>query len=221
MYRKDIFEKAGITDAPTTWEEFEEDCQKIADQGEIPVIVGGSDAWQLMRYLSFSPWRVTGPEFIQGYQAGTDSFSENESAKYAVNLLSDLGTKGYFEPGFASVDFTSACNLFFGGTGAIFYTGSGQISLAEEMYDNGELGFMLDLQKDSIRLHMMIQCRNSLTTCARTSQTLATLRHMYSLHLKKILFQKDFRSCTMTLSQCSRTQKQHGLPGMINLILMC
>ena len=24
--------------------------------GEIPVIVGGSDAWQLMRYLSFSPW---------------------------------------------------------------------------------------------------------------------------------------------------------------------
>ena len=141
MYRKDIFEKAGIKDAPTTWEEFEEDCQKIADQGEIPVIVGGSDAWQLMRYLSFSPWRVTGPEFIEGYQAGTDSFSDNESAKYAVNLLSDLGTKGYFEPGFASVDFTSACNLFFGGSGAIFYTGSGQISLAEEMYDNGELGF--------------------------------------------------------------------------------
>ena len=62
-------------------------------------------------------------------------------SKYAVNLLSDLGTKGYFEPGFASVDFTSACNLFFGGSGAIFYTDSGQISLAEEMYDNGELGF--------------------------------------------------------------------------------
>ena len=66
-----ILKKQESTDAPTTWEEFEEDCQKIADQGEIPVIVGGSDAWQLMRYLSFSPWRVTGPEFIQGYQAGT------------------------------------------------------------------------------------------------------------------------------------------------------
>ena len=239
MYRKDIFEKAGITDAPTTWEEFEEDCQKIADQGEIPVIVGGSDAWQLMRYLSFSPWRVTGPEFIQGYQAGTDSFSENESAKYAVNLLSDLGTKGYFEPGFASVDFTSACNLFFGvqeqssilvpdrsawqkkcmimeNLDSSRYRIQKEWTICLQMYR-----FMLDLQKDSIRLHMMIQCRNSLTTCARTSQTLATLRHMYSLHLKKILFQKDFRSCTMTLSQCSRTQKQHGLPGMINLILMC
>jgi len=141
MYRTDLFEQAGVTDVPTTWAEFEEVCQKIAATGEIPVIVGGSDAWQLMRYLSFSPWRVTGADFITNYQAGTDSFGDNDSAKYAVELLNRLGTEGYFEPGFASVDFTSACNLFFGGTGAIFYTGSGQIGLAEEMYDEGKLGF--------------------------------------------------------------------------------
>ena len=141
MYRKDLFEKAGIKETPTTWKEFEEDCQKLADIGEIPVIIGGSDVWQIMRYLSFSPWRVTGPEFITGYQAGTDSFAKNEAAKYGVNLVYDLGTKGYFEPGFASVDFTSACNLFFGGTGGIFYSGSGQINLAEDMYDAGQIGF--------------------------------------------------------------------------------
>lgn len=141
MYRKDIFEKAGIEETPETWEEFKTACEKIAEQGEIPVIVGGSDAWQLMRYLSFAPWTVTGSDFITGYQEGTETFTENQAADYAVNLLSELGTKGYFEPGFASVDFTSACNLFFGGTGAIFYTGSGQIGLAEEMYEAGELGF--------------------------------------------------------------------------------
>ena len=141
MYRKDIFEKAGITKEPKTWEEFKDICKKIADIGEIPLIVGGSDAWQLMRYLSFSPWRVTGPEFITNYQAGKDKFSSNDSAKYAVNLLYDLGTKGYFEPGFSSVDYTSACNLFYGGTGAIFYSGSGQIGLADEMYKEGKLGF--------------------------------------------------------------------------------
>ena len=141
MYRTDIFEKAGIAKAPTTWEEFEADCQKISDIGEIPLVVGGSDAWQLMRYLSFSPWRVTGPDFITNYQAGSDKFSLNDSAKYSVNLLHDLGTKGYFEPGFSSVDYTSACNLFYGGTGAIFYSGSGQIGLADEMYKEGKLGF--------------------------------------------------------------------------------
>ena len=141
MYRKDLFEKAGIKETPTTWKEFEEDCQKLADIGEIPVIIGGSDVWQIMRYLSFSPWRVTGPEFITGYQAGTDSFAKNEAAKYGVNLVYDLGTKGYFEPGFASVDYTSATNLFYGGTGGIFYSGSGQINLAEDMYDAGQIGF--------------------------------------------------------------------------------
>lgn len=160
MYRKDLFEQAGITDTPATWSEFEEDCQKIADIGEIPVVVGGSDAWQLMRYLSFAPWRVGGSDFITGYQAGTDSFSQNESAKAAVNLLSDLGTKGYFEPGFAGVDYTSACNLFFGGTGAIMYSNSGLIGLSEEMYDNGQLGFFpvpdtdgMDNMKTNVPVH--------------------------------------------------------------------
>ena len=105
------------------------------------MIVGGKDNWQLMRYLSFAPWRVTGPEFIMGYQNGTEKFSENKAAQAGVDVLYDLGTKGYFEPGFASVDYTSASDLFYGGTGAIFYSGSGQIAQAEEMYDNGQLGF--------------------------------------------------------------------------------
>lgn len=140
-YRKDIFEQAGITETPTTWDEFLDDCQKISDIGEIPVIVGGKDNWQVMRYLSFAPWRVTGPEFIMGYQAGTEKFETNESAQAGVQLVYDMGTKGYFEPGFLSVDYTSASDLFYGGTGAIFYSGSGQIGQAEEMYDNGELGF--------------------------------------------------------------------------------
>jgi raffinose/stachyose/melibiose transport system substrate-binding protein len=140
-YRKDLFQKAGITDTPTNWTEFEDDCQKLLGSGEIPVIVGGKDNWQLMRYLSFAPWRVTGPEFIMGYQNGTEKFSENKAAQAGVDVLYDLGTKGYFEPGFASVDYTSASDLFYGGTGAIFYSGSGQIAQAEEMYDNGQLGF--------------------------------------------------------------------------------
>ena len=87
MYRKDLFEKAGIKETPTTWKEFEEDCQKLADIGEIPVIIGGSDVWQIMRYLSFSPWRVTGPEFITGYQAGTDSFAQNSDLEPKLNML--------------------------------------------------------------------------------------------------------------------------------------
>ena len=53
----------------------------------------------------------TGPEFITGYQAGTDSFAHNEAAKYGVNLVYDLGTKGYFEPGFASVENSTSATI--------------------------------------------------------------------------------------------------------------
>lgn len=141
LYRKDLFEQAGISETPTTWDEFLEGCGKIADLGEIPVIVGGKDNWQIMRYLSFAPWRVTGPEFIMGYQAGTETFEGNDAARAGVELVYEMGQKGYFEPGFLSVDYTAATDLFYGGTGAIFYSGSGQINQAEEMYDNGELGF--------------------------------------------------------------------------------
>ena len=77
-----------------------------------------------------------------------------------MNLLSDLGTKGYFEPGFASVDYTSATDLFYGGTGGIFYSGSGQINLAEDMYDAGQIGFFpvpdteeMDNMKTNIPIH--------------------------------------------------------------------
>lgn len=141
MYRTDLFKSAGIDGIPATWDEFKAACDKLSAAGEIPVIVAGTENWCLMRYLSFPSWRVTGPEFIMNYNQGSEKFAANDSQKAGVQLLYDLGTKGYFEPGFMSVDYTSAADLFFGGTGAIMYSGSGQISMASEMYDNGELGF--------------------------------------------------------------------------------
>ena len=58
FYRKDIFDKYNLK-APTTWNEFLEVCQTLKDNGEIPLIVAGKENWQLMRYLSFAPWRMT------------------------------------------------------------------------------------------------------------------------------------------------------------------
>lgn len=58
FYRKDIFEKYNL-EAPTTWNEFLDTCKTLKDNGEIPLIVAGKENWQLMRYLSFAPWRMT------------------------------------------------------------------------------------------------------------------------------------------------------------------
>ena len=66
FYRKDIFEKYNL-EAPTTWNEFLDTCKTLKDNGEIPLIVAGKENWQLMRYLSFAPWRMTKDQFIMDY----------------------------------------------------------------------------------------------------------------------------------------------------------
>ncbi|MCJ7842127.1 ABC transporter substrate-binding protein [Lederbergia sp. NSJ-179] len=139
VYRKDIFEKYNLT-PPTTWEEFLKISETLKEKGEIPLIVAGKDNWVLMRYLSFAPWRVTYDKFITGYINGEESFQENKAAQYGVELLHTLGTKGYFQPGFMSTDYNAAHDVFYGGTGAMMYTGSGTMYRALDMYDEGKLG---------------------------------------------------------------------------------
>lgn len=139
-YRKDTFGQYGL-EVPKTWDEFLNVCKVLKDNGEIPLIVGGKENWQLMRYLSFAPWRVTHDGFITGYISGEDSFEKNEAAKAGAGLLYTLGTEGYFQPGFLSTDNTANGELFYGGTGAMMYSGSGDIAKADELYGNGQLGF--------------------------------------------------------------------------------
>lgn len=138
FYRTDIFEKYGLT-APTTWQEFLDVCEVLKENGEVPVVVGGKDNWQLTRYLSFIPWRVTHDDFIMDYIALEDTFSNNAAAQAGVELVKTLGTEGYFQRGFTSSDYSDAVNIFFGGTGAIFYGGSGLIANASQMFQDGIL----------------------------------------------------------------------------------
>ena len=58
LYRKDIFEKYSL-DVPKTWDDFLDVCKTLKEKEEIPLIVAGKENWQLMRYLSFAPWRMT------------------------------------------------------------------------------------------------------------------------------------------------------------------
>jgi raffinose/stachyose/melibiose transport system substrate-binding protein len=104
------------------------------------VITGGQANWQLMRYLSFPAWRATHDKFIYGYLNGSDSFAKNKAAQAGVELVATMGKSGYFQRGFTSTDYTSGVNLFFGGTGAIYYGGSGLIMNTSQLYKEGKLG---------------------------------------------------------------------------------
>lgn len=139
FYRTDIFEANGLS-APTTWNEFLEACEVLKNAGEIPCIIAGAEQWQLMRYLAFPPWRNAHDEFIMGYIDGSQSFESNQAAQVGVNLVETMGKNEYWQPGFTSTNYTDATNMFFGGQGAMFYSGSGHIENAKELYAEGKLG---------------------------------------------------------------------------------
>ena len=92
FYRKDIFEKYNL-EAPTTWNEFLDTCKTLKDNGEIPLIVAGKENWQLMRYLSFAPWRMTKDQFIMDYIDQKATFSENAAAKEGAEHTADCVAK--------------------------------------------------------------------------------------------------------------------------------
>ena len=62
-YRKDLFEKVGITKEPTTWQEFLDDCKKLKAAGIAPIAVGGRDSWTLAAWFDYLDLRMNGYDF--------------------------------------------------------------------------------------------------------------------------------------------------------------
>ena len=74
FYNKDLFEQAGITEAPKTFDELLADCKLLQDQEIIPIAMGGD--WPILRYFAQVPFRLTGNEYIENAVSGEGSFGE-------------------------------------------------------------------------------------------------------------------------------------------------
>lgn len=100
-YNKDAFEKAGITEAPTSWDEFLEVCEKLKAAGITPIEIGGGgeDTWAAaITPAAIIETDVSGqdPEWFAKRQAGEVSFTDPEFVS-AVQKVSDLSAAGYFD----------------------------------------------------------------------------------------------------------------------------
>ncbi len=64
-YNKALFEQAGITAPPATWEEFLEDVQKLQDAGITPLALGEGDKWPGMFWWAYLALRIGGADAMQ------------------------------------------------------------------------------------------------------------------------------------------------------------
>ncbi|WP_438351521.1 ABC transporter substrate-binding protein [Paenibacillus sp. FA6] len=143
IYNKDIFEQAGITKEPNTWQEFLEDCQKIKDLGISPIVVGGKDLWHM--------------GFWQGFFMGNDMFAENENwnsdrkagrvhfsdenVVKAMKDMTELWTKGYVDDNWLTTEDSQVSTILISGKAAMLYEGNWMLSTVKQADPNFNVGF--------------------------------------------------------------------------------
>ena len=97
-YNKELFEQAGITEPPATWEAFLEDVQKLKDAGITPLALGEGDKWPGMFWWAYLALRIGGADAM--LQAGEDGSFDSEPFVAAGTELKRLIDMEPFQSGF-------------------------------------------------------------------------------------------------------------------------
>ena len=94
-YNKAVFDKAGVTKEPETWDEFLDACDKIKASGVTPIALGSKDRWPAQFWFDYIMLRSAGPDYRAGLMAGTESYTDPRAAK-TLEMWKTLLDRGYF-----------------------------------------------------------------------------------------------------------------------------
>ena len=110
IYNKKLFEAAGITEVPTTFEAFEEACQALLDNGVTPIYEPVADGWhQTMLWAENGQiFEKLEPGLTEKLNNNETTFAENENMLTALEQINDLAQKGYFGDNYMSDEFVNA-----------------------------------------------------------------------------------------------------------------
>jgi raffinose/stachyose/melibiose transport system substrate-binding protein len=105
-YNKALFKKAGISEPPSTWDEFLGDVQKLKAAGITPIAVGEKDKWPGMFWWANLSLRVAGKDALA--QAGEDGSFDSEGFVKAGDQLKRLIDMKPFQDGFLAAPWDGA-----------------------------------------------------------------------------------------------------------------
>lgn len=138
FYNKDMFQEAGIANAPTTWDEMAEDCQKLSKNGvyglAVSAIKNDEGSFQ------FFPWL---------YSAGANYKTVNSAGGIkALALMQDYVNKGYLSK--ESINWTQADaeKQFATGKAAMMLNGPWNIETVQTDAKNMKFG-IVQIPKDA------------------------------------------------------------------------
>ncbi len=101
-YRKDIFEKYNIA-VPSTFEEFEQACATLKENGVTPISTAGLNGWHVMRFVELLIEHYAGAELHDKLNTFDESWN-NDAVIKALAKYQEFCKKGYFPEGFITAD---------------------------------------------------------------------------------------------------------------------
>ncbi|HTF08827.1 MAG TPA: extracellular solute-binding protein [Asanoa sp.] len=104
-YNKDLFEKAGVTAAPTTWAQLLEAVGKIKGAGTVPIALAGKEKWPGHYYWAYLAMRIGGLEALQ--RAAGDKNFDTPDFIAAGERLKELVDLQPFQKGFLGAEYGS------------------------------------------------------------------------------------------------------------------
>jgi raffinose/stachyose/melibiose transport system substrate-binding protein len=130
FYNKDMFDKYGIQE-PATREEFFAALETLKSNGETAIVMGTADQWEAatMGFQNIGPVYWKGEE---GRKALIDGSGKYTDAAYVQTWTDLKDWAPYLPEGYQAVKYPDAQSLFTLGKGAIYPTGSWEISQFEK-----------------------------------------------------------------------------------------
>ncbi len=154
-YNKDMFEAAGITAEPKTWDEFIAACEALKKQGSVPLICGGAkDIWATGLYRTSTANQdlmQAYPNFNRDYLDGKVKWTDEVNVR-TMEAWKSLVDAGYYHKGSMSFGYGQAAEEFTKGAAAMMLDGS-WAAVGADTAGNDNLGVFVMPSPDGINTY--------------------------------------------------------------------
>ena len=125
VYNKKVFADAGITETPKTWDEFLAACEKIKQNGVIPLASNFKDKWPLGNWVYDMPRIIENNKGFPNERINMDApFSMDNGYGKAMTLLKTLADKGYLEKDINSTNWEQSKKDIASGKMGMYFLGN-------------------------------------------------------------------------------------------------
>ncbi|MBF4590730.1 ABC transporter substrate-binding protein [Curtobacterium sp. VKM Ac-1395] len=139
---KDVLAKAGISEAPATWDDLLTDVKKLKAAGQAPISLGGQSKWPYLMWIEYLVDRIGGPQPFQAILDGKPDAWSDPAVIKATTMIQQLIKAGGYANGYASVSADTNADL------ALMVTGRAGFLLQGTWAYSGISGIDKDFVKD-------------------------------------------------------------------------